>query len=191
MTEPTKRIEEALARLGAEHQPPEGWEERVLQVTRSQPPRSGPRIRWRWWWITGPVVLAAAGLLVFLGTRSHPEERELALRVVVSKQGQSLGVDTAKAGDLVRAQATGGGRYRAVRIYRNGDFELACPGQSPCHDIDGEITVEIPLTSVGTYRIVALSSSSPLPPTTGHVDGDMAELPDEGVTKKDQKILVK
>jgi len=151
MTEPISRIEAALAGLGAEHEPPVGWEARVLAATATR-----PRTRW-WWWLSVPVG-AIAGLLLWL----------------VPARSQPLGLDVAfKGGPLVRgsadhqqgqvlvATATGGGAHREIRIYREDILVLVCPGGPTCR---GSERAELKFDRTGRYQVFVLTSGSPIPP---------------------------
>ena len=57
------RIEEALVRLGAEHEPPPGWEARVLAAVR--PPRR------RVWWIALIMVIMIVAIGALLVSHRH------------------------------------------------------------------------------------------------------------------------
>ena len=65
--EPISRIEAALARLGAEHEPPVGWEARVLAATAPPPRRA-------WWWLAIAMkALKAATRMLQKATKSVPK----------------------------------------------------------------------------------------------------------------------
>ena len=97
MIESNQRIEEALAQLGAEYEPPLGWEARVLAATRAHRP---------WWRYARPgfAVAALAVCAVALWPTAAPTELTLSVEVqhsapVRGREGQ--------VGDTVRISAMG------------------------------------------------------------------------------------
>jgi len=176
MTGPHERIERAIAELGSEHEPPIGWEARVLAASASTPKR-------RWWLFAVPVVALAAVIVVVIGLRGEGTRRPLALAVAIEASGAVVRGTTAKPGDTVQATASGGAGQRAVWIYR-GDRELvvACAGAKPCRAT---------LASVGTYTVVALTAKQPLPAPTGSLDDDLAAALSGGASHTTQKIEVR
>jgi len=171
MTEPIARIEAALARLGAEHEPPPGWEARVLAATAARKRRA-------WWWVPVPVfALAAAGLLVVVILRNP------AFDVGLSFDSGSKDTHRSKAtgdipqqmvGDTVHASAQHGAPLRAVWIYHGSQLVAACPRDPQCR-VTGDATgVDYVLSVVGRYTIVAMHSSAPIPPPSGAYDDDVA-----------------
>ena len=105
MTEPIARIEAALERLGAEHEPPADWEARVLaQIGRA--PWWRRLIRWR---IAIPIAAAAAAAVViaFLTT---PTQRELGLALAYQDTGVVV-----RGGGTSRRRARGASRSRTAR----------------------------------------------------------------------------
>lgn len=177
MTEPSanERIEQAIAGLGAEHEPPVGWEARVLAATAERPRR--------WWLLAIPAVAIAAVIVLVIGLRGEPKPQALALAVTIEDSGAVVRGATAKPGDTVQATARGGTGSRAVWIYR-GDRELvmACTGTAPCR---------AKLASVGTYTVIALSAKAPLPAPTGSLDDDLAAALTAGAAHTIQKIEVR
>lgn len=172
MTGPIARIEAALARLGAEHEPPPGWEARVLAATAARSRRS-------WWWIPVPVVaLAAACVLLVV----HPwRTAEFALVLAydrgshVEYRGAPAGDDAQRmVGDTVRATAKHGAPFRAVWIYRSDRLVAACPRDLPCRVTGDDTRIDFVLSSIGRYAIIALHSSAPIPPPSGPYDADVA-----------------
>lgn len=180
MTEPNgnsnERIEHAVAGLGAEHEPPAGWEARVLAATSE---RSRPR----WWLLAIPAVAVAAVIVLVIGLRGDPKPQALALAITVEDSGSVVRGTTAKPGDTVLATARGGAGHRAVWIYR-GDRELvvACQGHAPCR---------ARLATVGTYTVIALTANVPLPIPTGSLDDDLAAALTAGASHKTEKIEVR
>jgi len=191
MTEPSEpsvaleRIEAALSRLGAEHEPPPGWEARVLAATA--PPRKRA-----WWWFAMPAALALAAALVVV---IMPPSRDAALQLAVSFDKSSTVVrmsgSNAQLGDLVHATAAGGGAHRAVWIYHNETLLVACPGAAPCRADADRVTADVPLRAIGTYQIVALAASAALPTPTGKFDDDVAAAERAAVTVSRQELTVR
>jgi len=179
MTEPIARIEAALTRLGAEHEPPVGWQARVLAAT-------APRRQRRWWWFAVPG-LALAALAVVAGI---PRDRPLTLAYEIEKKTAVVRGAPANLGDVVHATVTGGQHDRAVWVYRNDQLLVACPGAPQCRS-DGAATIaDITLTAMGTYTIVALTSSSPLPAPTGSLDADLGKAQGDGATTERRQLTV-
>jgi hypothetical protein len=171
MTEPITRIEAALSQLGREHEPPAGWEARVLAATAG--PRRKP------WWLFATSALAVAGAAAVIVTRVVPAEpaepvAAFALEAPWDKGPATVRGDSLHVGDLVHATARGGGGYRSVWVYRNEELVAACPGGQACR-FEGDKTIaDVRLLSIGSYRIVALSSVVPLAPPRGVYDSDVA-----------------
>jgi len=184
VTEPIARIEAALAQLGDEHEPPAGWEARVLAAT-------GARRRRPWWHFAAPgIVLAAAAVAVYLAIPPH-RNTALALRLTYDKAATVVRGDTHQIGEVVHATATGGDRYRAVWIYRDEtELVAACPGSASCRTSDDVMVAEVTLALVGTYTIVALASSAPLAPPTGSYDADLGRARSAGVTETEVQLAV-
>lgn len=213
MTEPISRIEAALARLGEEHEPPPGWEARVLAVTalQAQPqppsvqPHPEPPAQRRWWWVMVPTMaLAAAAVLVLVVVRP-PTPSQLALNIAIEQPaGQDhpvqRGVEssiarsadprpgvihrsTATQNQTIHATAVDGGPEHALWIYRNEKLIIRCPGSAECRGAD-EAVFRLELT--GVYQVVALSSRSALPTIAigDLLDPTIAQLPDEVVRQR-------
>ena len=170
------RIEQAIRGLGAEHEPPAGWEARVLAATAERSTR-------RWWLLAIPAIAVAAVIVLAIGLRSDPEPQALALAITIEDSGAVVRGSTAKPGDTVQATARGGAGHRAVWIYR-GDRELvvACPGDAPCRTR---------LATVGTYTVIALTAKTALPVPTGSLDDDLAAALTAGASHTIQKIQVR
>jgi hypothetical protein len=178
MTDPIHRIEQAIAQLGAEHEPPAGWEARVLAATA--PPKQR---RWR---LAIPAVAAAAVVAIAL----WPRERELRLIVEVQPGGDQVRGSSARVGDILHARVTDGPGHRALWIYRDDVLEIACPGAPRCQIIGDALTVELELRWVGRYVVVALTSSAELPAPAGRYDDDIASAMSAGATKRDDAVTV-
>lgn len=181
MTEPIARIEAALKRLGEEHEPPLGWEARVLAATA--PPKPKPR----WWWFTAP---AGAAAMVALVALFWPPKRPL-IEISLNKKGSTMrsgtlmGENSAHLGDAVTATARG--HYRAVWVYHNDALVVKCPGESKqCQSSDDSTTAMVELTLYGEYQVIALSSESPVPAPTGVFDTDSASASKADTTKTEK-----
>jgi hypothetical protein len=173
VTEPIARIEAALARLGAEHEPPPGWEARVLAAATT-------RKRRPWWLYPIPIaVLTVVGLAVVLPMVHRDAGDRLEVALSYSRSGSAVYRDKAKAnvGDTVHATAKGGGSYRALWIYRDNQLVTACPLRQPCQSAGGATSIDVVLSPVGHWVIVALASGAPITAPTGSYDTDVADVP--------------
>jgi len=181
MTEPIARIEAALTGLGAEHEPPVGWQSRVLAAATT---RKSPK----WWWFAAPAVAAVVVVVVIL---QQPDEPGLELALTFDQGNVVVRGDTSlHAGDVMHAAATRGGPYYAVWIYRNDLLVMACPGAIQCRVTNQAITADATL-ALGRYSIVALSSDSPLPPPKGRFDGDLARAMEAGAAVRSKNLTVR
>jgi len=178
---PIDRLEAALARLGAEHEPPRGWETRVLAAVGA-PSRRG-------WWFALPAMAVMAAIAIVLAIPPGRPDEPLSIQVSVTSVGPPVRGSSAHAGDRVHASATGGGRYRAIWVYRNDrELVLACPGGPSCGSTLGATTAELTLPSVGTYVFVAVTSASPLPTPHGSYDVDQAAAEQAGAQTRRWKL---
>jgi hypothetical protein len=183
-TEPIARIEAALSRLGAEHEPPAGWEARVLAAT-------APPQRRSWWWLALPgALVAAAAVFVLLPPQTSALKLSLAFDpgpVVLRARGSEP-----QLGDTVRATATGGGKHRAVWVFHNeAKMVVACPGPEHCRQSEDEMTAVVEIKKIGTYQIVVLSANDPLPRPTGHFDEDAAAVDRANVTSSRHDLTIR
>lgn len=188
------RILRALAQLGAEHEPPAGWERRVFAAVEDRPRR-------RWWWFAIPLAaLAAAAVLVVphLVPYLAPEPDALALVVERGPSPTRLRGDGGAAGRLVvihgepiHAVARGGARHHAIWVYRDGTELVArCPGGPACRSSGGALTLDLTLPIVGTYQVVAWSSEAELAVPSGVYDADVAAATAAEATPKLQVVEV-
>jgi hypothetical protein len=178
----TERIEAALARLGAEHEPPVGWEARVLAAV-------GATRRRRWWVYAAPGVALAAAAAVALVLLRQPVP-ELALNVKVVHSTRIRG-DEASAGDRAHIVVSGGKGPRAIWIYHEEvQLVLRCPGDPRCRVSESSTEVDVPLNSVGAYTVVALTGVSGLPALPGSYDADTAAAKDAGLDVRQYRLLV-
>lgn len=177
----TERIEAALARLGAEHEPPVGWEARVLAAVAPT--------RRRWWVYAAPGVALAAAVAVALVLLRRPVP-ELALNVKVKHSAVYRG-DEASAGDIAHIVVSGGKGLRAIWVYHEEvQLVLRCPGDPKCQVSDASTQVDVTLSSAGAYTVVALTGSSELPTLTGSYDADTAAAKDAGLDVRQYRLNV-
>lgn len=187
MSEPLERIESALKRLGAEHEPPPGWEARVLAAVAPER-RSRP-----WWMFAAPGVAVAAAAAVAVVVMLPPRPHALALQVDVIEQGKTRGGSAeASVGDTVRLTVSGGDRHHALRVYRDErELVFQCPGGPTCRSSDEGLTADLKVPMVGTYRIFALSASAPLPEPTGNFDADLAAMTRANLIPEERRLYVR
>ena len=180
MTEPnersTERIEAALTRLGAEHEPPPGWEARVLAAVSATEQR-------RWWRLAVPggalAAVAAAAVVAVVWVPGPPPA--LALSVDVQHRTLTRG-DDYSAGDVAHIAVSGGKGPRAIWVYHEEvQLVLRCPGDPRCRVSDASTEVDLMLTSPGAYTLVALDTAADLPSLTGTYDADTAAAKDAGI----------
>lgn len=184
MTDPIGRIEAALTRLGAEHEPPVGWEARVFaKITQELAPK-----RPRWWVFAAPMVSMAAVAAIVL---CWPPPDGFAVKFDPHSKVVRSGV-APNAGDVAHATVTGGGPHRAVWIYRDDVLVTACPGggRTQCEISGEETTATVPLT-MGKYLMVALTSIVPIAPPAGKLDSDLARAQDAGATLDRRPVTVR
>ena len=107
-----------------------------------------------------PVLAAAAAVPLWLNLRGDPEFQ---LSVPSDRAELIRRGETVHVGDVLRPTVRGE-RHRAIWIYL-GDRKLfaTCPGDARCSDAGGELTLSLPLTVRGKYRIVGLGSSNLIP----------------------------
>ncbi len=177
----TERIEAALARLGDEHEPPPGWEARVLAAVGAT--------RRRWWAYAVPgmaLAAAAASALVVL----HRPSPALALNVEVKHSAVFRG-DDASVGDVAHVVVSGGKGARAIWVYREDvQLVLRCPGDPTCRISDASTEVDLPLTSAGRYTVVAVTAAGSLPAPTGTYVADTAAARDAGLDVQQSHLTV-
>lgn len=181
------RIEAELGKLGAELSPPAGWQARVLSAVAA-PPR-----RRRWWWLALPAAAAAAALAIVLWLSLRPPARpDVQLAVAIVRPGAVVRGDTANVGDVVTARALGDAPHRAVWIFRDKrELVLACPGAARCRAAGGALIATATLELPGSYAIVALASSAPIPAPTASYDASMAAAEAAGALVRRQALTVR
>jgi hypothetical protein len=182
-------IADAVPRLVARDQPPAGWEARVLAAIA--PPTVPVRQRRGWRrWLAAPAVAvaAAAGALLAVGGRGAP-----ALAVAVDVEPGPVAMrGGASIGDVVRVTGGGGGRHRALWIYRDGrHVELACPGVAGCQIGDGRIAATFSPRVAARFDIVFLASDGPIPAPTGSLDASVAAALRAGADHRVDHLVVR
>jgi hypothetical protein len=177
LPEPNSRLEDALARLGADHEPPAGWEARVLAAV-------APRRR-SWWWPGAPLGALAVVAALLVLRPSGPDE--LVVDVVLDG-GPLVRGNAAHIGQVLHAAATGGGDHRALWIYRDDKLVVACPRAPRCR---GASRVELELSAIGSYVIVAVSAGEALPEPTGTFDTDIAAALGAGAHRATTELTVR
>lgn len=198
MSDPTTRLEAALARLGDDHEPPDGWQARVLEAT-SQAQRTR-----RWWQVFGPMLVLAAAIAVIVSVWPPRQAQVQPLVVEIHKGGAVMRGDSAQVHDVVHATAAGADGHRALWIYRGDDLVLACPGTTPsavatrlgagvarCGDGDGGTIAELELTTSGVYTIVALTSDAAIPAPGGIYDTDVGAAKRAGASDAVRRLTVR
>jgi hypothetical protein len=184
MSEPTesdpldRRIEAALGRLGAEHEPPPGWEARVLAAV-ARPARS-----WTWWLrrFSAPVLALALALALFWWwPRAFALELTLADGTTVrgARVERSVGRGTEPCPDLeahanqtLQARMTGKGAYHALWIYREERLQRRCPGDLGCEPEGTAFVFDL----TGIYQVVAVSSPVAIASPRGSFDSDISTV---------------
>ncbi|HEU4732776.1 MAG TPA: hypothetical protein VFT22_33000 [Kofleriaceae bacterium] len=186
MTEPTARIEAALSQIGSEHEPPAGWEARVLAATGT--PARRP------WWLYSSAALAV-GSAILVVTLISDGAAALALDLSYPKPRDAVatraGEDSPQLGGTMRARARGGG-YRSVWVYRDNELVVACPGTAGACEYTGDATIAtVQLTAIGEYTAIALSSVVPVPPPRGALDTDVFRAKAAGASVSDARQVVR
>lgn len=169
-----ERLRAEIAVLGAEDEPPVGWQARVWE--RLDQRRERRRPRWLGWIVPAGVGLAAASLaalfLIFL--IRPPEPRLPSLRVEVQAGATVRRGGEAQPGDLLRLMATtGGARHAELRVYRNDtELVLRCSTDRPCSRQGDEVRAAVLLDTVGRYQPLLLRAERPLPPPVSDLEKD-------------------
>jgi hypothetical protein len=168
MTDPTARIEAALSHLGSEHEPPAGWEARVIAATTA--PQRKP-----WWLFATSALACAVGAAALVGPRSRAAPAvAFGVDVAVVTSGRLVrSSGSANVGDVVHVATRGGAGYRAVWVYRHDQLVAACPGAAACSVARDAASLDLVVRAPGSYQVVGLSSVVPVVPL-GARDGDVA-----------------
>lgn len=196
MTVPDDRIVAALEKLGAEHEPPPGWEARVLAAVAPRRP---------WWRIAMPALslAAAAALAILVWWRRPAPAPPVPLALVVqgergAKVRGPMRSDSTEeermermVGDVVHIRTSGGSGQRALRIYRNErDLVVRCPGAAGCRVSDGGITFDFKLDRAGEYMILAVASHGAMPELPGTYDEDTAAAIQDSAEWRERRLHV-
>jgi len=182
MSDPTTRLEHAIEQLGADLEPPPGWEARVLAAVE-------PRRR-SWFargWLAIPVVAAIALVAVLLPARPQHAGEPLALSAELVAGSQVM-----RGPSALRASARGGEGHRAIWIYRDGhELMAACPGHPACQSSGDALSIVLDGAPIGSYQVIALSSVAALPAATGSPERDLAAAIEAGASWKMQELEVR
>jgi hypothetical protein len=171
-----ERLRAELAALGAEDEPPVGWQARVwdrLDHRRERRERRRPRWPgWRGWMVPVGVGLAASLAALFLIRPPGPQPPSLLAEVQAGATVRRGG--EAQPGDLLRlTAATGGARHAELRVYRNDtELVLRCSTDRPCTRRGEELRAAVLLDAVGRYQPLLMRAESPLPPPVSNLEKD-------------------
>jgi len=182
MIDPSTRLVRAIERLGADHQPPAGWQDRVVAAIA---------VRRRWWsrprrrWLAAPAVAALAiALVVARGPRRDP----LTLTAALVPGPRIMRGDSGR----IRAIARGGEGHRAIWLYRDRrELVAVCPGHAGCSTGGGGLQLELMVERIGGYQIAAVSSASALPAPTGDYEADRAAAATAGAAWQPAQLEVR
>jgi hypothetical protein len=148
---------------------------------------AAPRSR-RWWWWLGAPLVAAIAVLLWLVPRPSVNLAYMTISERVDRsrtRGEPR--NTAHLGDTLRLTARSRGTYREIRVYRGDHLELRCPGDPGCRGADA---AEIALSRSGSYDLVGLAASEPIPPPGGSLDIDLAAAGRAGVEVQNTHLTV-
>jgi hypothetical protein len=182
MSDPITRLEHAIEQLGADLEPPPGWEARVLAAV--EPRRRSWLARG---WFAFPVAAAAVLVVVLLVVPSQRAREPLALSAELV-----AGSEVMRGPSALRASARGGEGHLAIRIYRDGhELIAACPGHPACQDSGAALSIVLDGAPIGSYQVIALSSAAALPAATGSPEPDLAAAIGAGASWKLQELEVR
>jgi hypothetical protein len=168
-----ERLRAELAALGAEDEPPVGWQTRVWDRLDQHRERRRPRWPgWRGWMVPVGVGLAASLAALFLIRPPGPQPPSLHAEVQAGATVRRGG--EAQPGDLLRlTAATGGARHAELRVYRNDtELVLRCSTDRPCTRRGEELRAAVLLDAVGRYQPLLMRAQSPLPPPVSDLEKD-------------------
>jgi hypothetical protein len=173
-----ERLRAEIAALGAEDEPPVGWQARVWE--RLDQRRERRRFRWpgwRGWLVPVGAVLAASLAALFLIRPPEPrlpEPRPPSLGVEIQAGATVRRGGEAQPGDLLRlTAAAGGARHAELRVYRNDtELVLRCSTDRPCSRRGDEVRAAVLLDTIGRYQPLLLRAERPLPPPVSDLEKD-------------------
>ena len=120
------------------------------------------------------------------------------LALSIERTGAVVRGAEANTGDTLTAAARGTGPHRAVWLFRDGrELVLACPGAagaaggSACRASADALTATATLALPGTYTVVALTSSAPIPPPTASYDASVSAASDAGAVARTETVKVR
>jgi hypothetical protein len=162
-----------IATLGAEDEPPVGWQARVWE--RIDRRRERRRSWWQGWhgWIV-PVGVGLAASLAALFLIRPPGPQPPSLRVEVQAGATVRRGGEAQPGSLLRlTAATGGSRHAELRVYRNDtELVLRCSTDRPCARQGDELRATVVLDAVGRYQPLLMRADKPLPSPVSDLEKD-------------------
>ena len=127
---------------------------------------------------------AAAAAAYVLSHESLTLKVEIEQRLELSRRGTETLV-----GDVLQIVASGG-VDRGLRIYRDGTFLARCPEAKACRELTDSISVTLRLEQSGRYEVLALSPITSLPPLSGAIDEDVADVSHAGVDIRREMVKV-
>lgn len=182
MSDPSTRLEHAIEQLGADVEPPPGWEARVLAAVE---PRRRSWLARGWLAIPAVAAIALAAVLLSRSPQRAPQPLALSAELVDGSQ-------VMRGRSALRASARGGEGHRAIWIYRDGhELMAACPGHPACQSSGDALSIVLDRAPIGSYQVIALSSAAALPAATGVPDRDLAAAIDAGASWKLQELEVR
>ncbi len=184
MTDSNRRLERAIEQLGADLEPPPGWQARVLAAVEPRR-RSG----WARGWLAipalAPLALVLAVVLVPRLLRREPAPRVVSAELVTGSQAM-------RGPSGIRAIARGGEGHRAIWIYRDGrELVAQCPGHPACQSSGDALSLVLDSVPIGNYQVIALSSAAALPAATGSPERDLGAATAAGATWTPQELEVR
>ena len=176
-----ERLRAGIAGLGADDEPPPGWQARVWERIEERRKQRKRHRGWLLWMIPAVAGAAAAVLVVLFLLRPSPAAPPSLVAQVEAGDTVRRG-EEAQPGDLLRLTATTGeAPYAELRVYRNdAEMVLRCSTEAPCTRHGTSLTATLVLDGVGRYTPLLLHSEKPLPEGGGDLDTDTREALDAG-----------
>ena len=171
-----ERLGAEIAALGADDEPPVGWQARVWERLDQRRERRRPRwTGWLGWLVPAGVGMAGTSLAaLFLIPIRPPAPRPPSLHVEVQAGATVRRGGEAQPGDLLRLTAVAGGaRHAELRVYRNDtELVLRCSTDRPCSRRGDEVRAAVLLDAVGRYQSLLIRSERPLPSSVSGLEKD-------------------